>query len=327
MLVSFLRAPRTCRACRTARPAPMLAIALAVLVALASASDGAELDTLPHAFGVVAHAPADRESSDDARHVLLIPGLGSPGSVWDDTVSVLTDAGYTAHVVTLAGFAGRPPIDGELLPQVRDELEAYARGLERPPAIVGHSLGGTMALWLAASAPDAVGPVVAVDGVAFLPALGDPSATVESARAQAEQMREMLGSMSQEQADQQAAMTLSTMITDPETVRRVAEASRGSDPATLAQAVHDLMTRDLRPALTTVDDPVLLLAAGAAAPTAEIAAMLAARYADQVVAVPDHRVEVVDGARHFIMLDRPEAFHALLLEHLAGGSAASEARR
>ena len=33
--------------------------------------------------------------------------------------------------------------------------------------MVGHSLGGFLALWVAATAPDAVGPIVAVDGVPY----------------------------------------------------------------------------------------------------------------------------------------------------------------
>jgi pimeloyl-ACP methyl ester carboxylesterase len=51
-----------------------------------------------------------------------------------------------AHAITIAGFAGQPPISPPLLPRVRDELAAYIRSrkLERP-IVVGHSLGGAMA--------------------------------------------------------------------------------------------------------------------------------------------------------------------------------------
>src|SRR5205814_2331501 len=38
------------------------------------------------------------------RPVILIPGLGCPASVWDDTVAHL-GSGYQTHVLQLAGFA------------------------------------------------------------------------------------------------------------------------------------------------------------------------------------------------------------------------------
>ena len=39
--------------------------------------------------------------------VILIPGLATPGAVWDDTVKHLQDK-YECHVVTIAGFGGMP---------------------------------------------------------------------------------------------------------------------------------------------------------------------------------------------------------------------------
>jgi pimeloyl-ACP methyl ester carboxylesterase len=76
------------------------------------------------------------------------------------------------HVVTLAGFAGVPPTDTEpFLSRTRDAILQSIRdeGLERP-ALVGHSLGAFLALWIAATAPERMGPVIAMDGVPFLPA-------------------------------------------------------------------------------------------------------------------------------------------------------------
>ena len=97
--------------------------------------------------------------------VLLIPGLSSSGQVWDATVAALEDR-YEVHVLSLAGFAGRPAVEGAFLPRVRDDIVAYVRShnLDRP-AVVGHSLGGFLSFWLAASEPTLFGPIVAVDGV------------------------------------------------------------------------------------------------------------------------------------------------------------------
>src|SRR4051812_3944889 len=41
--------------------------------------------------------------------ILFIPGLSSPGSVWDHAVAHLA-SNHECHVLTLAGFAGTPAL-------------------------------------------------------------------------------------------------------------------------------------------------------------------------------------------------------------------------
>jgi N-formylmaleamate deformylase len=237
--------------------------------------------------------------------MILIPGLTCSGEVWNDTVAHYHGR-YQAHIVTLAGFAGQPAIGSPFMPRVRDELVAYirAQGLVRP-VIVGHSLGGFMALWIAATAPDEVGPVVAVDGVPFLAALGDPAMTPQGARPGAEQMRTMMASLTPEQFAAQTQLSLSAMITDPKHLAEVEETSRASDPAAVGEAVYELMTTDIRPLLAAIRTPVLLVAAGQYAKDDAARAALAASYESQVSSVPEHRVVVAARARHFVMLDDP----------------------
>jgi pimeloyl-ACP methyl ester carboxylesterase len=57
------------------------------------------------------------------------------------------------------------------------------------PAIVGHSLGGLLALMIAAKAPDAVGKVMVVDALPFYALLFNPAATVEMTKPFAEQAK------------------------------------------------------------------------------------------------------------------------------------------
>jgi pimeloyl-ACP methyl ester carboxylesterase len=102
------------------------------------------------------------------RPMILIPGLSSSPDAWTTTVARYRDR-YECHVLTLAGFVGRPPIAEPLIGTVRKELAAYIRDrhLDRP-VIVGHSLGGTLAMAVAIDHPDLVGPLVIVDMVPFL---------------------------------------------------------------------------------------------------------------------------------------------------------------
>src|SRR5208283_587695 len=97
--------------------------------------------------------------------MILIPGLASGGNVWDGAVEHFKGR-YQCHVLTLAGFAGQPPIVGPFLEKVRDSIIKYIRDQKLDhPIIIGHSLGGMMAFWVAEKAPAEVGPVISVDGL------------------------------------------------------------------------------------------------------------------------------------------------------------------
>ena len=122
-------------------------------------------------------------------------GLSCSGEVWDETVMAL-EGRHEVHVLSLAGFAGRAAIEAPFLPRVRDDIVAYiqAHQLDRP-AIIGHSLGGFLAFWLAASEPTLIGPIVAVDGVPFLPALMDAGATADSVRTMTANMKAIMASL------------------------------------------------------------------------------------------------------------------------------------
>lgn len=108
--------------------------------------------------------------------MILIPGLASSGEVWTGVIEHYKP-NHQIHTLTLAGFAGQPAVplstaQGSRLAMVRDDLINYIRSnrLQRP-VIVGHSLGGFLGFWVAATAPELVGGVIAVGGVPFLPAL------------------------------------------------------------------------------------------------------------------------------------------------------------
>jgi pimeloyl-ACP methyl ester carboxylesterase len=232
--------------------------------------------------------------------MILIPGLNSSGAVWNALVDDLKDR-YTCHVLTLAGFAGEPAIGAPFLPAIQTALLRYMeeRQLNRP-VLVGHSLGGVLALGLAAVAPDRVGSVVTIDGVPFLPGLMNPAATAEAVRPVAEGMRDALTRATDSERARQTAMSLSTMITDPEQVRVATEWAVASDPATTGHALMELMTTDLRSAVSRIRVPVLLIAP---APTGVASDRGRELYELQFAPIPNHRIVFVPNARHFVMLD------------------------
>jgi len=248
------------------------------------------------------------EVSGTGQPMILIPGLTCGGNVWDGTVKRFKDR-HQCHVVTIAGFAGQPAIGEPFLEKVRDALLAYIgeKKLERP-VIVGHSLGGFLAFWLAATAPDRVGPVIAVDGVPFLAALFDPAADPKSGEPQAKTLRDLMAQQTAEQFASQNRLFLQGMITDSKDVEEVLKLSSKSDPKAVAQAFYELMTVDLREKVKAIRTPVLLLGATASMDDASERKKAEDSYRAQVKAIPSCKVVFAAKARHFIQLDEPDFF-------------------
>lgn len=278
----------------------------AVVVGLGlCASDGAQM----------AHPTFDVKVTGQGPAILLIPGLLSAGEVWDTTVERYQDR-YTLHVLTLAGFGGPPPVGAPLLSRVRDEVIAYLREQKiAKPVIIGHSLGGFLAFWIGATAPDLVGGVVAVDGVPFLPGLGNPAASVESSKAQADQVHALYASFSTDQLVAQSRMGLAAMITAPADLERAMTWVAKSDARTTGLAVAEIMATDLRQGVAAITAPTLLIGALGAAPEAMRPAMRKS-YEAQVSRIKGARVVMAEKARHFIMFDDPSFLFATLDEFL-----------
>lgn len=308
---------------------------LAVAVLLLSVSRASSVAAPPPATAAVTAAAAAPVAFrvtkvGKGQPMILIPGLMSSGDVWTATVDRFKDR-YECHVLTLAGFAGQPGIAPPLLDTVRLEVIRYIKDqrLTRP-IIVGHSLGGFLAFWIAATAPDSVGAVVAVDGVPYLSALMNPSVTPDGVKGQADQMRQLYATFTAEQLRAQSRLSLGKMMKMPADIERALTWVGTSEPRTVGEAMYEMMVTDLRDQVAAIEAPVLLLAAADFAKDDVTRAQVKAAYEAQVAKVPRHTVILVPEARHFIMLDAPQALWSSMdsfLAHGAGAPAAAGAGR
>lgn len=106
--------------------------------------------------------------------VVLIPGLASTAAVWRRTADRLDDR-YRVHLVTVKGFGPTDPganAEGAVSAPVANEIRRYiaAQRMQRP-ALIGHSLGGQIALRIAAADGRRIGRVMVVDAAPFFPSL------------------------------------------------------------------------------------------------------------------------------------------------------------
>jgi pimeloyl-ACP methyl ester carboxylesterase len=164
--------------------------------------------------------------------VILIPGLMSDQRVWR-ALSAELSAKYQLHLINIAGFADTPAIAKPSLYAVKQQLQAYIEENQLDkPAIIGHSLGGFIAFWLASNTPDSIGAVISVDGLPFIGPIFTQSneSTVESLAAQAIQMKGMYQGMTQQQLSMQSRYGLSRQATSTEAQNAVMTMIEHSDP-------------------------------------------------------------------------------------------------
>lgn len=195
------------------------------------------------------------------RPMILIPGLASSGDTWKTTVARYRDR-YECHVLTLAGFAGLPPIAEPLLASVRSELATYIRDRRLDhPLIVGHSLGGSLALAVAADHPDLFGPLVVADMLPFLGAATLQVQTLDEAKPRIAALRGYMNAMSDQQwADYaKSGASVKYMVTGPADLETITQWGMASDRRTVTEALADAYGLDLREDVARIRVPVLVL--------------------------------------------------------------------
>jgi N-formylmaleamate deformylase len=251
------------------------------------------------------------------RPVIFIPGLATPGIIWEPAVDQLCGQ-YQCHVVTLAGFGRAKPSGSDpFLPRVRDELIDYIRQEKLDhPVIVGHSLGGFLALWVAATAPTLPGRLVVVDALPYLPGLLNPLATPDMMRAQIAPMIAQMAGASPEQFTQFEELAISAMVTSPANIRRLVALAKDSDPKTTARAMEELMTADLRPDLGKIVCPVVVFVSLADKVAASSKEAVLNGFRQQYLGLRGVRFVSFDTSKHFIMVDEPVAFLEALRHEL-----------
>ncbi len=276
----------------------------------------------------LADVPAfDARVTGHGRPMILIPGLSCPGEVWATTVAHLNDR-YECHVLSLAGFAGVPacPSSAPFLESTREAIATYIqeRKLERP-VVVGHSLGGFLALDLGAKHAGLVGPIVVVDAVPFLSGMMRPGITPEGAKAAAASMRlyfDGLDSAAYEQSIRAGAATRPMVGSDDDHARIVAW-SLASDRVTVTNAMTEMFSTDLRDDIAKIQSPTLVLAAWIGYQPYTDHNQTEATFRQQFARLDGVKISITDTARHFIMLDDPQWMFAQIESFLAASTAAS----
>lgn len=290
-----------------------LMIAVAALAAASPTATYAKAPTAIAASAAVHELTHIRTTLHGAKGpvVVLIPGMSTPGAVWDDMVAALSPT-HRLLVVEVKGFDGKPAPenakDGLLAGIVADLSKDLGARKLTDATIAGHSMGGLLAMQFGLAHPAQAKQLLVVDALPFFGTVFDAAATLESVKPRAVQMRDMMvqGAPMMRAAAEKARATPSTtcgtgMVLDPKGACKVQLWSLSSDPAVTAQAVYEDVLTDLRRDIAGLKMPVTVLYQAALDPKAA-----KERYETDYAALKGARLVPVDKTSHFIQLDRPD---------------------
>jgi pimeloyl-ACP methyl ester carboxylesterase len=251
--------------------------------------------------------------------IVFVPGLACGSWVWSGAVTRFASK-HAVYVVTLAGFDGLPApatptldaADASLLSLLTSEK------LDRP-IIVGHSMGGHLALRFGTEHSNLVRGIVSVDGTPVFPTLAQATADERA------KFGKDFAARIDEQtpAEYQAAQGqfIASMVTADSDAKIVVAQTAKSDQKAVAAYADELYAADLRPQLPKLTAPTLELAPvptvpppyeGPQAATTSMADRETgyhAFYAGLFPGAPNLTIEMVPNSKHFIMIDQPQALY------------------
>ena len=309
----------------TMTAAAALTGAFCLIAAPVLAQDHSHHQPAPAVANAHGHQHADFESGrfhvrvDGPEHpvgdIILIPGLSSSPEVWEGLTESLAGR-YRVHRIHIQGFAGAAAEDnasGNVSAPVAEDLARYiAEQHLNKPAVIGHSMGGTIGMMLAARHPDSVGRLMVVDMMPFMGAMfGAPGTnpTAESVAPMADQIYAGMTASPDDAYQAQAAAAVTGMIKTEALRAGPLEDAAKSDRRVSAAAYRELIVTDLRPELSRITAPteVLYVMFNFPGMTPE---MTDGIYRMSFATLPSAQLKRIDDSAHFIMLDQPARFAA-----------------
>ncbi|MEX2333715.1 MAG: alpha/beta hydrolase [Pseudohongiella sp.] len=252
------------------------------------------------------------EQRGSGQALIFLPGFTNPGSIWNETARNL-QGDYQQHLVSYAGFNGLAPIGTPWYSRLKTELIAYVtdNALEEV-VVIGHSMGGTLAIDLAAALPDRISGMILVDSLPAMAEIMMPGVPVSALRYDSPYNRQMLN-MSDEAFEQMATAMSGNMTADQASVPMLAEWIVQADRETYVYGYTDLLKLDLRETLAEVGAETLILGAGF--PDADT---VLTNFQSQYANLANKDILLAEDSRHFIMLDQPEWLYQQINAFLDG---------
>lgn len=192
------------------------------------------------------------------QNIVFIPGFASSGDVWNETRANF-EKDFTCYTFTMAGFAGVKPQENATFKNWENEIADYIKANKIvKPIVIGHSMGGGLALAIAADYPELISKIVVVDALSCLGALMDPLFKSKENNDCSAMVSQMTALSDTQFADMQKK-TMPRLLEDTSKLEMVVDWSVKSDRKTFAEMYCDFSNTDLRDKIAAIKCPSLIL--------------------------------------------------------------------
>jgi pimeloyl-ACP methyl ester carboxylesterase len=253
----------------------------------------------------------DVEVKGNGDLVLLFPGFTCTGEVWKDVVEELSKT-KEWHIFTFAGFGDVPAIEKPWLAKIKAAVKTYiAENKLEKALIIGHSLDGTLGLWLAMDKNAAFHKIIVVDALPSTGTLMVPnfdSETIVYDNPYNQQLLDMEAKSFEAMATQMA----NKMSLNKEKHALIKEWILKTDRETYVYGYTDLIKLDLRASIATISLPVTVLAATDSYGEDAVKKT----YKEQYKSLAVYSIKYAKESAHFIMFDQPEWLIKVINEEL-----------
>ncbi|MFZ4930418.1 alpha/beta fold hydrolase [Chryseobacterium sp. Mn2064] len=199
-----------------------------------------------------------KKTGKGKQSLIFIPGFASSGEVWNETAAKF-EKNFTCYTLTMAGFAGVKPEANPSFTNWENEIAAYIKNNKiEKPVVIGHSMGGGLALAIAADYPDLVAKIIIVDTLPCLAALSDANFKAKENN-DCTPMINKLTAMTDEQFRQMQTHAIPSLLGDTSMQETVIGWSMKSDRNTFAKIYCDFSNTDLRDKIKNIQCPSLIL--------------------------------------------------------------------
>ena len=242
--------------------------------------------------------------------IIFLPGFTTPGSVWDETVKHL-DGSFESHIVSYAGFNGLAPIDTPWYGAIKKQLADYIKKEKLSNVtIIGHSMGGNLAINMASEFPSQVTGLILVESIPCMREMMMPGVPASSLQYNSPYNSKML-TMPDEDFKKMASGISQNMTNTQSKIEVITDWSIKADRKTYVYGYTDLLKLDLRDELAAINMLVLIL--GASFPDKEL---IKANYEKQYTNLKNKEILIADNSKHFIMFDQPEWLYSQVNKYL-----------
>lgn len=250
------------------------------------------------------------ETIGKGKPIFYLPGFTISGSIWKETVENLNLKGKS-YLFSYAGFNGNEPIEMPWYNNIKNSIIKYIKENNlNEIIIVGHSMGGNLAVNIASELPDNISKIVIVEALPCMREVMMPNVPAESLFYESPYNKQML-EMDEQQFKGMASMMASNMTLNKEKVETLTNWILEADRKTWVYGYTDLLKLDLRNVLSKIKCETLII--GASFPDVKIAKK---NYENQYSNLTNKKIVMASNSKHFVMFDQPKWFYETVNDFL-----------